>query len=40
MINKSLKRVMLHAEELGLKMDILKMDVPKTTTQQAADEVH
>ena len=40
MMSKSLKRVIQHAEELGLKIDILKMDVPTTTAQQAADEVN
>lgn len=38
-MSKSLKRVMRHADELGLDINVLKMEVPTNTAQQAADAV-
>ncbi len=38
-MSKSLKRVMQHAQELGLEVEIRKMEVPTNTAQQAADAV-
>jgi prolyl-tRNA editing enzyme YbaK/EbsC (Cys-tRNA(Pro) deacylase) len=38
-MGKSLKRVMRHAAELGLEIEIIKMDALTKTAQQAADAV-
>jgi len=37
MMSKSLKRVIWHANELGLGIDVIKMTAPTKTAQQAAD---
>ncbi len=39
-MSKSLKRVMQHAEDLSLHIDVVKMEVPTNTAQQAAGAVN
>ena len=38
-MSKSLKRVIATAENLGLQIEAIKMDVPTNTAQQAADAI-